>query len=422
MKYYLAVDIGASSGRHIVGWQEQGETKTEEVYRFPNFMDNENGHLVWNTERLMREVKKGIEIAKERFESICCLSVDTWGVDYILMNGDREISPCYAYRDHRTETIVPLLHEIIPFDELYSRTGIQFQPFNTIYQLYCDKTEGRLDNATDFLMLPEYISYKLAGVKKKEYTNSTTTGLINVYTQKYDTDIIHKLGLPDNLFGELTAPGTALGEYDGIKVLLCASHDTASAVEGIPMPDTALFLSSGTWSLLGAKTNSPITTKESRRANFTNEGGVGYIRYLKNIMGLWIVQNLQKQMKISFDDMVRLSRTSHYEKIFDVNDSRFSAPIDMKAEIISALGDKDLSDADIINSAYHSLAYCCGNAVKNLEKLLGQNHEEMYIVGGGAKNHYLNELMGHYTNKRIIALPIEATALGNLKVQMEAYK
>lgn len=420
MKYYLAIDIGASSERHIVGWQEHGEIKTEEVFRFSNFMDKKDGHLIWDTERLLREVKKGIEIAKKRCGNIYCLSIDTWGVDYVLMNKEQEISPCFAYRDCRTETIVPMLHKVIPLEELYARTGTQFQSFNTIYQLYCDKIEGRLEKATDFLMLPEYISYKLTGVKKKEYTNSTTTGLVNAHTQKYDMDIIHKLGLPDKLFEELFAPGTFLGAYDGIKVLLCASHDTASAVEGIPMPDNALFLSSGTWSLLGAKISAPITTRESLKANFTNEGGVGYFRYLKNIMGLWIVQNLQKQMKISFDDMVGLSRTSRYEKIFDVNDIRFSAPSDMKSEIISALGDKSLTDADIINSSYHSLAYCCGNAVRELEDLIGQCFEELYIVGGGAKNLYLNELMSHYTGKRIVALPIEATALGNLKIQMEA--
>ena len=237
--------------------------------------------------------------------------------------------------------------------------------------------------------------------------------------------------MPETMFPKLTAPGTVLGallpdiaaEVGGqTKVVLCATHDTASAVEGIPMEQgDAPFLSSGTWSLLGVKLAKPITSPESRRANFTNEGGVGYIRYLKNIMGLWIIQCVQKQLGISFAEMVELAKTSTYTRIFDVNAARFSAPQDMRAEIRAALaetGEAPATDADLINSIYHSLAYCYGEAYREMEAVTEQHWDKLYIAGGGAKNATLNELTAHYTGKQVVALPIEATAIGNLKIQM----
>ena len=324
------------------------------------------------------------------------------------------------------------VHSILPFAQLYARTGIQFQPFNSIYQLYADKKDGRLAQAEDFLMIPEYLLWKLCGVKAREYTNATSTGLVNAQTGEYDPEILKALGLPEAMFPKLTAPGTVLGplkadiaaEVGGqTKVALCATHDTASAVEGIPMEqDDTPFLSSGTWSLLGVKLAKPITSPESCRANFTNEGGVGYIRYLKNIMGLWIIQCVQKQLGISFAEMVELAKTSTYTRIFDVNAARFSAPQDMRAEIRTALaetGEAPATDADLINSVYHSLAYCYGEAFRELEALTGQHWDKLYIAGGGAKNATLNELTAHYTGKQVVALPIEATAIGNLKIQMQ---
>lgn len=235
MNHYIAIDIGASSGRHIVGWTEEGELKTEEVYRFPNGVTERDGHLIWDMEALLGHVKTGIDRALEAYPQIESLSIDTWGCDYVLLEGEREIWPCYAYRDHRTEAIHEEVHAAVSFPELYRRTGCQFQLFNTIYQLCADKAEGRLDRATDFLMVPEYLMYKLAGVKAKEYTNATTTGLINAETREFDREIIARLGLPERLFPKLCQPGTAIGNYKGIRVVLCATHDTASAVEGIPM-------------------------------------------------------------------------------------------------------------------------------------------------------------------------------------------
>ncbi len=430
-KNFLAIDIGASSGRHIVGWMEQGELRTEEVYRFPNGMKEVNGHLTWDIDSLLQNVKEGIRQAFVRYPEIESLSIDTWAVDYVLLKGDEPVRPVYAYRDSRTQGVIERVHEKIPFEELYARTGIQFQPFNTIYQLCADLEAGALEQADTFLMIPEYLLWRLCGVKAREYTNATSTGLVNAHTKEYDTELLETLGLPKRLFVQLTQPGTVLGPFTKevaaevggqTKVVLCATHDTASAVEGIPMEQgEAPFLSSGTWSLLGAKLAGPLTTKESCKANFTNEGGVGYIRYLKNIMGLWIVQCVQKQLGISFAEMVELSKTSSYERIFDVNDARFSAPKNMMEEIRTALGETGeapAGDADLINSVYHSLADSYAKAFRELETLTGQQWDKLYIAGGGAKNAVLNELTERYLNKKVVALPIEATAIGNLKVQM----
>ena len=202
MTYCLAVDIGASSGRHIVGWEENGEIKTDEVYRFPNGMKEYDGHLIWDTNSLFSQVKKGIDEAKKSYD-LSSTSIDTWGVDYVLMNGDEEISPTFAYRDNRTEEIIEEVHSIVSFEELYERTGIQFQTFNTIYQLYADKLAGRLEHATDFLLMPEYLLYKLCGVKGHEYTDATTGGMVNAAAREYDPSIIEALGLPKHLFHKL---------------------------------------------------------------------------------------------------------------------------------------------------------------------------------------------------------------------------
>ena len=432
-RYYLAVDIGASSGRHIVGWVEDGRLCTEEVYRFPNGVQRQDGHLVWDIEGIFAHVKEGLKAAFARYPRIESVSIDTWAVDYVLLDAqDQPVYPVYAYRDGRTQDAVGAVHGIVPFAQLYARTGIQFQPFNTIYQLYADKLAGRLDGAEDFLMVPEYLLWRLCGVKAREYTNATSTGLVNARTGQYDPAILQALGLPQRLFPSLTGPGAVLGELlpdvaaeagGQCRVVLCATHDTASAVEGIPMAEgEGLFLSSGTWSLLGAKLPQPLTSEESCRANFTNEGGVGYIRYLKNIMGLWIVQCIQKQLGISFGEMVDLARTSGCDRVFDVNDPRFTAPADMKAEIAAALsetGPAPAGDADLIRSVYRSLAESYGKAVREMEAVTGRSWDILYIAGGGAKNALLNDLTARATGKRVIALPIEATAIGNLKVQMK---
>jgi rhamnulokinase len=421
MKRVLAIDIGASSGRHIVGRIENGAWKTEEVYRFPNGVVERDGHLIWKIDELFRHVKKGIAIARERYE-IKSLSIDTWGVDYVLMNGNETVYPVYAYRDHRTEAVHEDVHARMPFSELYRRTGIQFQPFNTIYQLYADKESGRLEAATDFLMIPEYLLYRLCGVKSHEYTNATTTGMVGVKTGEYDPAIIAALDLPKHLFHKLQQPGTQIGTYDGIRVVLCATHDTGSAVEGIPMEGNEPYISSGTWSLLGVKTPKPITDEASEAKNWSNEGGVGYNRYQKNIMGMWLVNRLRDELcpDKAWSEITAEAEASTFDETVDANAAAFLAPESMRIAFDSALIQKPQAAGDYFRCAYRSLALSYQTAMEELERNTGRTYDKLYIVGGGAKNGFLNRLTEEATGKQVIALPIEATALGNLKVQMRA--
>ena len=421
MKRYLAIDIGASSGRHIVGWREDGELQTEEVYRFPNGVTEKDGHLTWDIDALLSHVKAGIEKARARY-GIESLSIDTWGVDYVLLQGDKTVYPVYAYRDGRTEEVVPKVHERMAFSELYRRTGIQFQPFNTVYQLYADKLAGRLAGVTDFLMIPEYLLYRLCGTKSHEYTNATTGGMVSAKTGEYDPGIIETLGLPSHLFCKLQQPGTVIGEYEGIKVVLCATHDTGSAVEGIPMEGNHPYISSGTWSLLGVKTEKPITDEAFRAANWSNEGGVGYNRYQKNIMGMWLPNRLRAELcpDKPWGEIVGEAEASAFEETVDANAPIFLAPESMKAAFDSALSAKPQTLGDYFRCAYRSLALSYRQAIEELEYNTGKKYDKIYIVGGGARNAFLNRLTEEATGKNVVALPIEATALGNLKIQMEA--
>ena len=424
MNYALAIDIGASSGRHIVGWLEDGAISTKEVYRFPNGVTEQNGHLIWDIDALVGFVKAGIAEAKKAFPNITSVSIDTWGVDYVLLRGDEEVRPVYAYRDNRTETVISQVHEKISFSQLYCHTGCQFQPFNSIYQLYADKMEGRLDGVTDFLMIPEYLMYKLCGAKAREFTNATTTGMVNAQTGEFDETILEKLGYPRYLFPKLSQPGTVIGEYEGIPVILCATHDTGSAVEGISMDGNHPYISSGTWSLLGVKTPKPITDEESRKANYSNEGGVGYNRYQKNIMGMWLVNELRRDLcpDMPFSEIVKAAEESNCELLVDANAPEFLAPKSMKEAFDKATIGGLTTIGDYFRCAYRSLAESYRLALSELERNTETTYEKLYIVGGGAKNAFLNRLTEEATGKQVIALPIEATALGNLKIQLEGKK
>ena len=371
MKAYLAIDIGASSGRHIVGWTEDGELKTEEVYRFPNGVTERGGNLTWDIDALLTHVKQGIAVSKEKHPQIESLSIDTWGVDYVLLRGDEEVRPCYAYRDGRTEAVIP--------------------------------------------------SVQLCGMKSHEYTNATTGGMVSVETGEFDPVIINALDLPKHLFCPLQQPGTVIGEYEGIKIVLCATHDTGSAVEGIPMEGDAPYISSGTWSLLGVKTAKPITNAASELANWSNEGGVGYNRYQKNIMGMWLVNCLRDELcrDKPFGEIVAEAEQSRFEETVDANATSFLAPESMKAAFDAALSMKPQTVGDYFRCAYRSLALSYMNAIQELQHNTGKHYDRIYIVGGGAKNDFLNRLTEEASGKQVIALPIEATAIGNLKIQME---
>lgn len=434
MKYYLAIDIGASSGRHIVGWEENGGINTEEVYRFKNGVESKDGSLVWNVERLFQEVINGLKAANTKGYKPVSIGIDTWAVDYALLDKeDNLIGDVFAYRDSRTEKVINGVHRVISFDDLYKRTGIQFQPFNTIYQLYADKISGKINEAESMLMLPDYLNFLLTGVKKQEYTNATSTGLVNAENHNWDGDILDLMGFNRKLFKELSPPQTVVGKLKqeiaeeigyNAEVVLPATHDTASAAEGIPMTENSPYISSGTWSLLGVKVPQALTDENSRIANYSNEGGVGYYRYQKNIMGMWVVNRLRDELcpDKPFPEIVKEAEESIFNEYADVNDGAFLAPESMKVAFDNALKVKPRSVGDYFKCAYLSLAQSYKTALNELKSNTGLQFDNLYIVGGGAKNGFLNRLTEEVCKVKVIALPIEASAIGNIKQQIERGK
>lgn len=429
MKRFLAIDIGASSGRHIVGWLEDGKLNLKEVYRFENGPKQIGDHLYWDAERLFREVVNGLRVAKEQGLTPSYIGIDTWAVDYALLDeDDKLIDDIFCYRDKRTEVPVSRVHKLICFEDLYAKTGIQYQPFNTIYQLYSDKMSRKLCKATSFLMLPDWLNFRLTGVKKQEYTNATSTGMVNAQTHTWDEEIIAALGFNKNLFGELSQPGTIVGEFSeeiqkivgfNATVILPATHDTASAVLAAPLDGQTPYISSGTWSLLGIEQKEAHTDEGSLKANYSNEGSINYgFRYQKNIMGLWMLQNARKELRnISFPELANLARASDISDRVDVNDNRFLAPKSMIKEISDAVG-KKLGVASTLRVIYESLAQSYKKAIEELEANTGKTYSTLNIIGGGSRDRFLNELTANATGKKIITGPVEATAIGNLAMQM----
>lgn len=431
MAYCLAIDIGASSGRHILGELKNGKLETMEVYRFENGFKEQDGTLIWDIEKLTADVIAGIAECNRLGKIPDTVSIDTWGVDYVLFDKDgKEILPCVSYRDPRTAGVPEEVFEIIPKEELYAKTGIQNQPYNTIYQLYCDKKSGKLEKAKRLLMIPEYLSYRLTGVMKNEYTNASTTNLVNAEEKVIDKDVCTALGIDPNLFGELNLPSTYIGNFtDEIKeqvgfdaeVIFCPSHDTASAVAACPIDENAVFISSGTWSLVGTENLYPVTTPEAMEANFSNEGGINYrFRFLKNIMGMWLFQNLRKNLdkKYTYDEMMNMAMESNYDKLIDPTAECFLAPENMIEAIREYLGEPELPIGDVLKSVYISLATSYKNTVEEIERVAGKKVDRIAIVGGGSKDKYLNQLTKKYTGKRVTVGPTEGTAAGNLISQL----
>lgn len=444
MKYHLAVDIGATSGRHILGHVEQGRIVLEEVYRFENGPKKRGGRLCWDFDALAREVVNGLKACAELGMVPATLGVDTWGVDFALVDREgRVLGDTVAYRDSRTQGMDALVEELIPAQELYRRTGIQKQSFNTIYQLMAVKRQSPelLEQAHRLLLVPDYLHYTLAGVMSNEYTEASTSGLVSAETKDWDRELLRLLGFPQKLFGPLSLPGTALGglrpalrEELGFdcQVVLPASHDTGSAFLAVPAGEgDSVTLSSGTWSLLGVELETPVTTPESRAANFTNEGGYQYrFRYLKNIMGLWMIQNLRREMAENgqlpgFGELSRLAReAADFPGRVDVDDPSFLAPESMSAAVrayCERVGQPvPQSPGELLSCVYHSLAQCYAQSVRQLEALTGRSFQAVHIVGGGSQDAYLNQLTASATGLPVYAGPTEGTALGNLLVQMIA--
>ena len=437
-RHYLAIDIGASSGRHMLASMKDGKMQLEEVYRFPNGMDDKNGTLCWNVERLFTEIKNGLKKCKEIGKIPVSMAIDTWGVDYVLLDkDDRILGDTVGYRDSRTEGMDEKVYEVIPQDELYARTGIQKQIFNTVYQLMAVKESHPeyLEQAESILMIPDYFHFLLTGVKKNEYTNATTGQLVSPKTNDWDYEMIDMLGYNSKMFRPVSMPGTVVGEFTeevqkevgfNCTVVLPATHDTGSAVLAVPTnDDDAVYISSGTWSLMGIERKEADCSMESMKANFTNEGGYDHrFRYLKNIMGLWMIQSVKKEFAedLSFAQICEMASKETISSIVDCNDDCFLAPKSMiKAvqDFCRRTGQQVPETVGEISSViYNSLAKCYGDTVKEIEEITGKKYSTIYVVGGGSNAGYLNELTAKYTGKKVSAGPSEATAIGNVIVQM----
>ncbi|MFD9700345.1 rhamnulokinase family protein [Lentzea sp. NPDC059081] len=405
MTAVAAVDLGASGGRVVRGVVTGGEVRVEEVHRFGNGPVRRDGALHWNVSALHHEVLAGLKLAGE----VASIGIDSWAVDYGLLDADgRLLGDPVCYRDSRTDGITPA-------DGLYEVNGLQFQPFNTMFQLMA---EPLLPRASQLLLIPDLLSFWLTGERGAEYTNATTTGLIDVHTGRWSDPLTRDL--PAGLLPPLRHPGDPAGVFDGVPVTAVGSHDTASAVVAVPAKNERFaYISCGTWSLVGVELTTPVLTAESRAANFTNEGGVdGTIRYLRNVMGLWLLQESLRVWGVPLDGLLR-EAVSVTGSVFDPNDPVFLPPGDMPARIQRWCG-RTMTPPEVVRSILDSLALAHRDAVLDAQRLSGREVEVVHIVGGGSRNSLLCQLTADACGLPVVAGPAEATALGNVLVQARA--
>lgn len=457
-KHYAAVDIGASSGRVLAGWVEDGKMSYQEVYRFDNEQKRIGDHDCWDVEALFDHVVAGLRAVKDQTgQAPATIGIDTWGVDFVLLDEHNKIvGDTVAYRDARTDGIYEVADQIMDPAEVYARTGIQRQPFNTLYQLLALKNEHpeQLEAARTFLMIPDYLNWRLTGIKANEYTNASTTGMLDAEKCTWDTEIISRFGIPQGIFLEPTMPGAVLGELTAdisekigysATVVLPATHDTGSAFLAVPAKDdNAVYISSGTWSLLGVENQHAITNELARKQNFTNEGGyLKRYRFLKNIMGLWMNQSVRREIngvdyvegktshkalmdhKVGFDELRALCREAEpFEAYVDVDDDRFLAPDSMIQEIKQACAEGGepvpRTVGEIMRTNYCSLSRSYAKAIEGLRELSGHDYTSINIVGGGCQDYYLNQMTADTCGLPVFAGPIEGTCIGNFIVQMIA--
>ena len=438
-KYYLAVDIGASSGRLILGHLENGKMELEEVHRFENGMVKKDGELCWEFDRLFQEIKNGLKKCKEIGKIPVSMGVDTWGVDFVLMDkDDKVLGNTVGYRDHRNEGMDEEVYKTISLEDLYARTGIQKAIFNTVYQLMAVKTKHPeyLEQAETMLHVPDYFHYLLTGKKTCEYTEATTGQLVNAETKDWDYELIDKLGYPRKMFQKLIMPGTSVGHFTeevkaevgfDVEVVAPATHDTGSAVLAVPAnDDDFIYISSGTWSLMGIEREKADCSKKSCEMNFTNEGGyAGRFRYLKNIMGLWMIQSVRHEYddKYGFAEICQMAEEAKdFPSRVAANDECFLSPESMIEEVkdyCRRTGQKVPETlGEIATVIYTSLAECYAKTAKELEEMTGRTFSRIHVVGGGSNAGYLNELTARATGKEVHAGPGEATAIGNITAQM----
>ncbi len=440
MNYYLAVDIGASSGRHIISYLSDGKMVLEEVHRFKNGMVEKNGHKVWDWQQLFSEIVAGMKKCKELGKIPTAMGIDTWAVDFALLDeNDQILGDTVGYRDGRTNGMDELVYQTISLEKLYERTGIQKQIFNTIYQLMAVKQQNpkQLSQAKTMLMIPDYFQFLLTGKKVTEYTNASTTQLVSPITKDWDYELIDMLGYPREIFTEIKLPGTVLGDLTeeiqkqvgfNCQVILPATHDTGSAVVAVPSDsEDVLYISSGTWSLMGTELKAAICSKESMKRNLTNEGGYDYrFRYLKNIMGMWMINSAKAEIAedMSFGEICELASKTTITSIVPANDDRFLAPKSMVEEVKKACAESGQQVpegiAEVAAVIYHSLAKCYADTVTEIEQITGKSYDAIHIVGGGSNAVYLNELTAEACGRTVYTGPTEGTAIGNIAVLMIA--
>ncbi len=427
----LAIDIGAESGR-VMGVHFDGQCLTyEEIHRFPNMPVNVRGTLHWDILRLWGDVQTGIRKAS----NAAALGIDTWGVDFAFLDrAGHLLSNPVHYRDQRTEGVPDWVHPKVPFKEIFARTGIQYMQINSLYQLasLVKNQDPLLDNAANFLMVPDLLYYWLTGVKTNEFTDATTSQCYDPRAGTWAFDLLEKLGIPTRLFGEITPPGQILGQFGSIPAVLAPHHDTASAVVAVPTqtPNFA-YISSGTWSLLGMELSHPVISDAALQANITNEGGYGgTFRFLKNIMGMWLIQESRRTwmaegQEYSYDQLTRMAESEKpFRSLVDPDNPLFLLPGDMPGRIRQYCKETNQPVPESVGAVarciFESLALKYRHVLRQQITLTGQPVEALHIVGGGSLNTLLCQMAADATGIKVVGGPVEATALGNAIVQLIA--
>lgn len=440
---HAAVDIGASSGRVIAGVVEDGHVQLHTVHRFPNGAESSDGHLRWDLSGLFEEVLRGLTELARRFGDVTSIGIDTWAVDYGLLDADgRLLAEPVSYRDDRTTPeVLDAVHRRVSPAELYAVDGLQFLPFTTVYQLAAEQRDHAVwDRVASVLLLPDLIAYWLTGERRTEVTNASTTGLLDARTRTFSPDLLHRLDLPDDLFWPLIEPGAVQGVLlpqvaertglpSGVRVVAVGSHDTASAVVGVPATTPRwAYVSSGTWSLVGLELDEPLLSDESRAANFTNEGGVdGRIRFLRNVGGLWLLSESLRAWAEAGEPadldalLAEAAALPPGGPTIDVDDERFIAPGRMPERIRAACRDAGQrppgTAAEVVRCVLESLAAAYAATLDQAGRLTGREVEVVHVVGGGSQNALLCQLAADRSGRTWLAGPVEATALGNVMVQ-----
>jgi rhamnulokinase len=441
----LAFDLGASSGKALIGQLSDGKLNITEIHRFPNDPVQVGSRLHWDILRLFHEIKQGILKSKHGGHDVESIAIDSWAVDFGLIgkHGELLANP-YHYRDHHTDGVMDEVAGIIPRSEIFAHTGLQFLPFNTIYQLYALKKAGNpaLEHADKLLMIPDLLRYFLTGEMKSEFTNASTTQVLNAKTGEWDAELLERLGIAKELFAEILQPATVAGRLrdsiceelnvGSLPVITVGEHDTASAVAAVPaLTEDFAYISCGTWSLLGTEVKEPVLSEQALELNFTNEGGVNNTyRLLKNIMGLWLVQECKRAWdkegnSISFGDLVKLAEQAKpFQSLIDPDDLVFLNPPHMPKQIQQYCRDTNQpvpqSEGEIMRCVIESLALKYRYVLERTEQLSGKTYEGLNIVGGGIQNQLLMQFTANAIGKPVWAGPVEASAIGNIVVQLMA--